>query len=94
MGGTQPGSFVRGRRGLKSIADTMIYVLSSTMPNKQAMTISEIAKECVKELEQDISVSTIRSTLYRHKELFRRTSSKSSKPCFYTLTKKVQITLQ
>lgn len=81
--------YIAGRRGQQSIADVMIEILSPRNGEVVAMSIDDLTKGCCDKLKQDISASTIRSTLYRHKELFERVGKKASRPCLYRLTKQV-----
>jgi len=80
--------YISGRRGQRSIADVLIEILSPQNGVETEMSIKDLTKGCCDMLSQTISSSTVRSTLYRHKELFERVSKKASKPCLYRLTKK------
>jgi hypothetical protein len=64
----------------------MVEVLRPLRGETVSLSIEAITKGCIKKTKQNIALSTIRSTLYRHRELFEREGKKSSRPCLYRLT--------
>ena len=68
-------SFVPGRKGKKSVADCLIHAL---MPAHEidnhvlSKSIGDLRTICSLVLSFEVESSTIRSTLYRHPEIFQR----------------------
>lgn len=80
---------IPGRKGQTSVANIVIHVLwpaciSEDLPSK---SLGDLQAICRAALAFDLSGSTLRSTLYRHPEIFEKACETQGK-AFYRLTRK------
>lgn len=79
-------SFISGRKGKVSIADLLIYALwpVNQFDTLIARSIEDLRSNCSSGLGFKVESSTVRSTLYRHPEIFQL-RNKCGKIAYYGL---------
>lgn len=78
----QKSPSIPGRRGGTSVADAIVHAVQN---DGHGLRINELALRCSEELGYEVKTSTIRSVLYRHAEMFEK-SSGVGKKAVYRLT--------
>lgn len=72
-------SFISGRKGKASVADYLIHSLTpdeNSNDEPPSKSIGDLTSCCAVGLGFEVASSTIRSTLYRHPEIFERDEDK------------------
>lgn len=83
-----PPSIIPGRKGRPSVADALVAALWPSQREREAplLSIKILVEECNQRIGCVVQAATVRSTLYRHNEIFERVGT-SPRSVLYRLTK-------